>query len=532
MGAKLMQDLEQLGLKEWKAIHRNLTPAALYEQALSRGEVRLARDGAMVALTGAHTGRSPNDKYIVEEPQTAPHIAWGKVNQPISETAFNGILSRMMAHWRGKDVFVQDLAAGADARYRLPIRVITANAWHSAFAQNMFRRPSLLERERQTPQFTVLQAPDFQADPARDGTRSGTFIIIHFARRLVLIGGTSYAGEIKKSIFTVMNYLLPEQGVLPMHCSANVGPDGKAAVFFGLSGTGKTTLSADSTRTLIGDDEHGWSDQSIFNIEGGCYAKVIKLHPEAEAEIWQASQRFGTVLENVVMDERTRQIDFDDARHTENTRSSYPLEFIPNASETGIAPTPAHIVMLTADAFGVLPPLSRLTADQAMYHYLSGYTARVAGTEKGLTEPTATFSACFGGPFLPRSPVFYARMLGEKMARQGARCWLLNTGWAGGTATSGAQRMPIAVTRALLRAALSGSLENVAFRQDPAFGLMVPASCPGVPEGLLQPREQWADKEAYDRMAAEVVQKFAANFMQFAGEVDERIAEAGIRRAA
>ncbi len=530
MGAPLLTELEKsLGFKNLRTLHRNQTPAALIELALQRGEVRLTKNGAMVALTGQHTGRSANDKFVVRDTTTENNVWWGKSNQPLSPDHFNGLLQRMAAACAGRDIFVQDLAAGADERFRLPLRLITTNAWHAQFAQNMFCRPALHERERQVPQFTIVHMPEFLAVPEQDGTRSGTFVAIDFTRKLILIGGTSYAGEIKKSIFTVMNYLLPEQGVLPMHCSANVGGAGETAVFFGLSGTGKTTLSADATRTLIGDDEHGWSQDSVFNIEGGCYAKVVRLSREAEAEIWSASQRFGTILENVVVDEATREIDFDDVRYTENSRSSYPIDFIPNASPTGIAAAPRHIVMLTADAFGVLPPLSKLSSDQAMYHYLSGYTARVAGTEKGVTEPSATFSACFGAPFLPRHPVTYAKMLGEKMQAQGVSCWLLNTGWAGGTATSGAKRMPIGITRALLRAALSGALDKVEFVADPAFGLMVPTSCPNVPADMLQPRGQWADGAAYDETAAQLVAKFSKNFTQFAEAVDSSIASAGVK---
>src|SRR5258706_2073610 len=419
------------GLGGLAGVHRNLGPAALYERILAGGEARLSAEGAIVATTGKRTGRSPQDRFIVEETSTAAEIGWGEVNRPVSLEVFDRLLARVTAYLRGREVYVQDLFAGADPAYRLPVRIITEQAWHSLFSRNMFIRPGAQDLQTFAPQFTVIQAPRFFAEPARDGTRSEAFVMLNFARRLVLIGGTSYAGEIKKSIFSAMNFLLPARDVLPMHCSANIGPRGDTTVFFGLSGTGKTTLSADRGRTLIGDDEHGWSKRSVLNFEGGCYAKVIRLDPKAEPEIYATTRRFGTVLENVVMNEATRELDLGDESLTENTRASYPIDFIPNASATGIGDLPSTVIMLAADAFGVLPPLSRLSPEQAMYHFLSGYTARVAGTEAGVREPQATFSTCFGAPFMPRPPTVYAGMLRERIAAGGARCWLVNTGWSG-----------------------------------------------------------------------------------------------------
>ena len=524
--------LSTMGLTGLGTVHWNLDAPALYERALRRGEVRLTRYGALVASTGARTGRSPQDRFIVDEPSTTAGIWWGDVNRPVARDVFDGLFMRVAAYLRGRDLFVQDLFAGADPAYRLPVRVVTECAWHNLFARNMFIRPKPAQRRRLfTPAFTVVQAPGFQGDPARDGLRSEAFVIINFAKRLVLIGGTAYAGEIKKSIFSVMNFLLPPQGVLPMHCSANIGPRGDTAVFFGLSGTGKTTLSADRSRRLIGDDEHGWSDHSVFNFEGGCYAKVIGLDPHAEPEIFATTRRFGTILENVVMDDATGEVDFDDSSLTENTRASYPIEFIPNASPTGVGGLPQTVVMLTADAFGVLPPLSRLTPEQAMYHFLSGYTARVAGTEAGVREPQATFSTCFGAPFMPRHPTLYATMLRDRIAGGDVGCWLVNTGWSGGAYGTG-ERISIAHTRALLRAALEGGLERVPVRRDPAFGLLVPVACPEVPSEVLQPRNAWRDKRAYDTTAGEVARRFEANFAQFEDAVDEEVRAAGIRPAA
>ena len=518
-------------LSELANLHWNLSVPALYERVLGRGEAQISLDGALVVSTGARTGRSPQDRFIVEEPSTATDICWGEVNQPVQPDVFDNLLAKVVAYFRGRDGFVQDLFAGADPAFRLPVRIITEQAWHSLFARNMFIRPSAEELRTFAPRFTVIHAPQFRADPARDGTRSEAFVMLNFARRLVLIGGTAYAGEIKKSIFTVMNFLLPARDVLPMHCSTNVGPRGDATVFFGLSGTGKTTLSADRSRTLIGDDEHGWSKHSVFNFEGGCYAKVIRLDPAAEPDIFATTRRFGTILENVAMHEATRRLDLDDDSHTENTRASYPIDFIPNASATGTAGLPTTVIMLTADAFGVLPPLSQLTPEQAMYHFLSGYTARVAGTEAGVREPVATFSTCFGAPFMPRHPTVYASMLFDRIRRGGVRCWLVNTGWSGGAHGTG-RRMSISHTRALLRAALDGALERVPMRPDPAFDLLVPEACPEVPSEILQPRNAWRDKHAYDATANEVARRFEVNFAQFAGSVDERVRASGIRPAA
>jgi phosphoenolpyruvate carboxykinase (ATP) len=514
------------------AAHWNLGAPALYEHALRRGEGRLARGGAMVVLTGQHTGRSPNDKFTVEEPSTRDDIWWGEVNRAMDEADFDRLHAKVLAYFQGRELFVQDLSAGADPEYRLSVRVVSESAWHALFARNMFIEPGHDDLGAFEPEFTVLHAPYLNADPATDGTNSETFIVVHFARRLVLVGGTSYAGEIKKSIFSVLNYMLPEHGVLPMHCSANIGAAGDTAIFFGLSGTGKTTLSADSTRRLIGDDEHGWSSKGVFNFEGGCYAKVIKLSPEAEPEIYATTSRFGTILENVVLDEATGALDLDDNRYTENTRASYPLDFIPNVSESGMGGRPKNIVMLTADAFGVLPPISRLSPEQAMYHFLSGYTARVAGTEKGLGhEPKATFSTCFGAPFMPRHPSVYARLLGEKMANTGANCWLVNTGWTGGSYGVGA-RMRIDHTRNLVRAALDGRLAEASMARDPAFGLEIPRNCPEVPAEVLDPRNTWGDKAAYDQTARELSARFEANFKQFEPYVTEDVKAAGVHEMA
>ena len=489
------------GVPARHVVHANLTAPGLYELALRHGEGRLSADGAFMAITGVHTGRSVQDKFVVDDPEVHDEIWWGKVNQPMAPERFRGLRGRVL-EWLGERpvLFTQDLYAGADPAHRIRVRLVTTNAWHALFARNMFIRPPEEELAGFRPDFTILHAPEFEADPARDGCRSNTCIALSFAAKTILICGTSYAGEIKKSIFTVMNWLLPERGVLPMHCSANLGRNGDTALFFGLSGTGKTTLSSDPERSLIGDDEHGWSDSGVFNFEGGCYAKVIRLSHEAEPQIWNASHRFGAVLENVVADERGR-LDLDDAHFTENTRSCYPLEFIPNTVPGGQGPVPKNVVMLTADAFGVLPPIAKLSPAQAMYHFLSGYTARVAGTEKGLgKEPQATFSTCFGAPFLPRHPEVYGRMLEERIQEHGADCWLVNTGWTGGGYGTG-KRMSIQHTRALLRAALDGTLAKAEFIKDPFFGLMIPKSLPGVPAEVLNPRDTWADKAAYDRTA-------------------------------
>jgi phosphoenolpyruvate carboxykinase (ATP) len=509
----------------------NLAAPALTEEALRRGEARLSADGALIVATGVHTGRSVQDKFVVDEPETTADVWWGKINQKLAPEKFATLRARVLAYLQGQELFVQDLYAGADPARRVRVRLITTGAWHALFARNMFIRPPAEELAGLEPDYVILHAPMFRADPATDGVRSGTAIALSFATRCIVIAGTEYAGEIKKSIFTVMNWKLPAEGVLPMHCSANIGAEGDVALFFGLSGTGKTTLSSDPARRLIGDDEHGWGPDGVFNIEGGCYAKVINLSAEAEPQIWAASHRFGAVLENVMADAHGR-LDLTDASLTENTRSCYPIDFIANAAHSGRGGQPRNVMMLTADAFGVLPPIARLTPAQAMYHFLSGYTARVAGTEKGLgAEPQATFSTCFGAPFLPRRPEVYGRMLAELMSKHGAECWLVNTGWTGGAYGTG-RRMSIAHTRALLNGALSGSLARTSFRRDPFFGLMIPEQVPGVPDEVLDPRQAWADKEAYDRTARDLVARFEANFQSFAGMVDEQVREAAIRAAA
>lgn len=519
------------GLAPEREVHWNLTPPALYEHAVRRREGVIAEHGALCVVTSPHTGRSPNDKFVVREPGSSEHVWWDWVNQPITPEQFERLHRDVVRHLNGQELFVRDLFAGADPAYRLPIRFVTPNAWHALFVYNMFLRPSAADLAAFAPGggFQVLHAPEFHADPATHGTRSGTFVVLHFGRNTILIGGTRYAGEMKKAVFTSLNYLLPAQGVLPMHCSANVGERGDVALFFGLSGTGKTTLSADPARRLIGDDEHGWSDRGVFNFEGGCYAKVIRLSREGEPEIYATTRMFGTVLENVVVDPGTRAVDLDSAAITENTRASYPIHFIPNHVPDGRAGQPAHIVFLTCDAYGVMPPIARLSPAQAMFHFLSGYTARVAGTERGVTEPKATFSACFGAPFLPRHPNVYAALLGEKIARHGVRCWLVNTGWTGGPAGGGAQRMRLAHTRAMVRAALDGSLDGVPAAPEPVFGLAVPDAVPGVPAEILLPRRTWPDPAAYDAQAARVASMFRQNFAQFAGQVSAEVREAGPR---
>ncbi len=508
-------------------IRWNLSTAALYEEAIRRNEGLIAAEGPLACRTGQHTGRSPNDKFVVKESSSASNIAWGKVNRPMSEEQFEVLHTDLRNSLSGKELFVLDCYAGADPEYRLPVRVINEFAWHNLFCRNLFiDDPSAADAV--APRFTIIDAPGFKADPVRHGTNSEVVIALNFAKRLVLIGGTSYAGEMKKSIFTVLNYVLPLQNVLSMHCSANVGPAGDVALFFGLSGTGKTTLSSDPARRLIGDDEHGWSDRGVFNFEGGCYAKTIRLSAEAEPQIYATTRRFGTVLENVAVDPDTRALDLNDDRYTENTRAAYPISFIDNAVPSGQAGHPKNVVMLTADAFGVLPPVSRLTPAGAMFHFLSGYTAKVAGTEKGVTEPKATFSTCFGAPFLPLAPGRYAAMLGERIARHGARVWLVNTGWSGGPYGVG-QRMQIGYTRAMIRAALSGALDAVPYRKDPVFNLDVPAACPDVPAAVLQPRGTWADPAAYDAQAARLAAMFRENFAAFADSVGEEVKAAGPR---
>jgi phosphoenolpyruvate carboxykinase (ATP) len=520
--------LERHGIEGARRVYWNLPPARLYEEALARGEATLAHAGPLVAETGAHTGRSPNDKFTVREPSTEGDVWWGEVNRPIAPEAFDRLLEKARRHLDGRDAFVFDGYAGADPRHRLRVRVVTELAWHSLFARNMFLREGDGEALAAfEPEFTVIGVPRLQADPETDGTRSGTFIVVHFGRRMVLVGGTEYAGEIKKSIFSVMNYHLPKRGVLSMHCSANYGRDrDDVALFFGLSGTGKTTLSADPERRLIGDDEHGWADDGIFNVEGGCYAKVIRLDPEGEPQIFSTTRRFGTILENVVYDPATRDVDLDDDSLTENTRASYPVDMIDNVDLSGRAGHPRNAVFLTADAFGVLPPVARLTREQAMYHFLSGYTAKVAGTERGVTEPKATFSACFGAPFLPLHPGVYARMLGEKIERHRVKVWLINTGWTGGPYGEG-QRIRLAHTRRMVSAALSGELDDAPTRTDPVFGLAVPERLEGVPDALLDPRSTWADPDAYDERAGRLAEMFAENFAKYADGVGEEVRAAG-----
>ncbi len=523
--------LDGTGVQAGLCVHANLTAPQLVAHAIRRNEGRLSEDGALVVRTGVHTGRSVADKFVADEPATSGDIWWGKVNQRLPVERFTALKHRVQAYLQGQELFTQDLYAGADPARRVRVRLVSSSAWHALFARNMFIRPKPAELPGFVPDYTILHAPHFQADPQIDGTRGSTAIALSFGERRIVIAGTEYAGEIKKSIFTVMNWLLPAQGVLPMHCSANVGADGDTALFFGLSGTGKTTLSSDPDRTLVGDDEHGWGPDGIFNFEGGCYAKVIDLSASAEPQIFAATHRFGTVLENVVADPCGR-LDLTDRTHTENTRACYPIEFIPNAEPSGRSGQPKNVVFLTADAFGVLPPIARLTPAQAMYHFLSGYTARVAGTEKGLgSEPQATFSTCFGAPFLPREPRVYGKLLEQLIERHGAACWLVNTGWTGGKYGVG-KRMAIAHTRALLRAVLDGSLTHAHFAPDPFFGLMIPRDVPGIPNDVLDPRASWADPAAYDRAAADLVRRFEANFESFAGAVGDDVRAAAIRAAA
>ncbi|WP_231739347.1 phosphoenolpyruvate carboxykinase [Novosphingobium sp. FSW06-99] len=513
------------GFPEPAAIHANLGTAPLIEHAVRNGEGLLAKDGPFVVATGKHTGRSAKDKFFVRDAQTEDTIWWGKTNVPMTPAQFATLKADFLQALADQDqIYVADLFGGSQSDYRVNVRVITQFAWHSLFVRTLLVRPTEDQLANFAPEYTIIDLPGFRADPERHGCRSETVIAVNFTEKLILIGGTSYAGEMKKSVFGILNYLLPAQGVMPMHCSANIGPDGDTAVFFGLSGTGKTTLSADASRTLIGDDEHGWSDTAVFNFEGGCYAKMIRLSAEAEPEIYATTKRFGTILENVVIDPVTREIYLDDATLAENSRGSYPIDFIPNASAENLGPVPQNIIFLTADAYGVLPPIARLTPEQAMYHFLSGYTARVAGTEIGVTEPEATFSTCFGAPFMPRHPSVYGNLLKERINKGGVKCWLVNTGWSGGKATDpGIKRMPIKATRALLNAALDGSLNNAEFREDPNFGFDVPVAVPGVDSKLLDPRGAWADAQAYDKTAQDLVRKFIDNFEQFVDHVDESV---------
>ncbi|MCQ0968834.1 phosphoenolpyruvate carboxykinase (plasmid) [Paracoccus sp. TK19116] len=520
--------LEDQGITGLGNVYYNLLEPALMNEAVSRGEGRLGLGGTMLVETGKHVGRSPKDKFVVRTPEVEDSI-WWENNPPMSPGHFDVLHQDMLAHMQGKDYFVQDLFAGADPELRLNVRVVNELAWHGLFIRHMLRRPEAEELATFSPEFTIINCPTFKADPSRHGCRSETVIALNFQKKLILIANSAYAGENKKSVFTLMNYLLPEKGVMPMHCSANhaTGDPEDSAIFFGLSGTGKTTLSADPSRTLLGDDEHGWSDRGIFNFEGGCYAKTIKLSPEAEPEIYATTSHFGTVIENMVYDPDTLELDFDDASLTENMRCAYPLDQIRNASTTSVAGQPKNVVMLTCDAYGVLPPIARLSPAQAMYHFLSGFTAKTPGTEIGIVDPIPTFSTCFGAPFMPRRPEVYGKLLQQKIRDSGATCWLVNTGWTGGAFGTGS-RMPIQATRALLSAALNGSLNDVEFRRDPNFGFEVPVSVPNVSDVLLDPRRTWEDGAAYDRQAQKLVQMFSDNFEQYLPGIDEDVRAAAI----
>jgi phosphoenolpyruvate carboxykinase (ATP) len=508
--------------------HLNLSLAALYENAIERGEGALADGGPLVVRTGQHTGRSPRDKYIADEAGSRDGVWWGGFNQPISEERYDELRERFIRHMNEREVFVQECFVGADPRFRRSVRAYTESAWASIFCKNLFIRPKSAELVGFQPNFTIINAPSFRADPSRDGVRSETVILVHLSRQEILIGGSQYAGEMKKGVFGIMNYGLPGEGVLPMHSSVNVGRNGDVAVFFGLSGTGKTTLSADPQRTLIGDDEHGWSDEGVFNFEGGCYAKTIRLSHIYEPDIYSTTRRFGTILENVVIDPDSRELDLDSDLLTENTRGAFPLSFISNSSDIGIAGHPSTVIFLTADAFGVLPPIARLTRDQAMYHFISGYTAKLAGTEVGVKEPQATFSTCFGAPFMPRHPSVYADMLGQRLDQHDVPVWLVNTGWTGGPYGVG-ERMNIAHTRQMVRAALNGKLDGVPTRTDPIFGVEVPVRCPDVPAKVLWPRDTWQDRDAYDRQARKLAGMFVKNFAQFDAGVGPQVRSAGPR---
>lgn len=532
MSTPLSTSLDAQGIATRAVIHPNLGTAALVEHALKKGEGQLTKDGALLVDTGKFTGRSVKDKYIVRDAITEDTINWGTINQPMEQAHWDNLKADFLAAVKDQsELYVADLFGGSQPEYRVNVRVINEMAWHNLFIRTLLVRPTPDELAGFAPEYTIINLPSFKANPDRHGCRSDTVIAVNFTDKLILIGNTEYSGEMKKGVFGLLNYLLPAQGVMPMHCSANIGADGKSAIFFGLSGTGKTTLSADASRTLIGDDEHGWSDEAVFNFEGGCYAKMINLSAEGEPEIYATTKMFGTILENVTMDPATRELDFTDGSKTENTRGAYPIEYIPNTSEKNLGPAPSNVIMLTADAFGVLPPIARLTPDQAMYYFLSGYTAKVAGTEIGVTEPEATFSTCFGAAFMPRHPSVYGNLLKERIAKGGVQCWLFNTGWTGGKYGVG-KRMPIKATRGLLNAVLDGKIDHVEFRKDPNFGFEVPVHVPalaeaGIDQTLLDPRATWADKDEYDRTAQKLVQLFIDNFTQFDSYVDE-----GVRRAA
>ncbi|MBW1910033.1 MAG: phosphoenolpyruvate carboxykinase (ATP) [Deltaproteobacteria bacterium] len=520
------QEIEELGFKNTGNIYWNAGTTHLYEEIVRRQEGNIAHLGPVVVRTGHHVGRSPNDKFIVKEPSSLEKVWWGSENKGMEEEKFMSLFYRLQAYLQNKDIFVQDCYAGAATDYRIPVRVVTETAWHNLFARNMLLQIKTIEEAQvHTPEFTIINVPRFNAVPELDGTSSEAFIVLHLGKKLVLIGGTSYAGEIKKSVFTMLNYVLPQESVLSMHCSANVGDNDGTAIFFGLSGTGKTTLSADPDRRLIGDDEHGWSDQGIFNFEGGCYAKVIRLSKEAEPEIYECTRRFGSILENVGLDYNSRRVDLDDASLTENTRAAYPISHIPSAIREGICGHPKNIIMLTCDAFGVMPPVARLTPEQAVYHFLSGYTAKVAGTEVGVKEPQTTFSACFGAPFMALPPTVYAGLLMKKIRTHNVKCWLLNTGWSG-EPYGEAERIKIAYSRALIKSLLNGTLDQGQFEKDPLFGFMIPKACEGVPSEILDPRNSTSDKAVYEERAKKLAADFKDNFKQFENDVSEEVLDA------